>query len=98
MARSFSNPSIAFATGQHRGILPTAMTAIHLDLPEIVSTAVKVEDAQVLCRVYSVSQQVEHVEPVLERLKLAAITRLTGEPGEWIGPFQICTMLLKPNL
>jgi alpha-mannosidase len=97
VARSFGVPPIALTTDRHGGILPTELTALQINLPELVSTAVKVEDDQVLCRFYSVSHQAEHVEPVAERLKLAGTKRLTGEPGEWIGPFQIGMMLFNPD-
>jgi hypothetical protein len=96
-ARSYGIPPLAFTTGRHLGVLTTEMTALQLSQPEIVATSVRIEDAQVLCRFYSVSHQVEHVEPALEGLKLAGISRLTGEPAEWIGPFQIGKMLLSPD-
>lgn len=96
-ARSYGVPPMAFTTDRHPGVLPAEMTALQLSQPEILSTSVKVEDDQVLCRFYSVSHQAEHVDPVLERLKLTGTTRLTGEPDEWIGPFQIGKMLLKPD-
>ena len=94
-ARSYGAPPVAITTDWHPGILPIEMTALQLGQPETVATAVRIEGGQVLCRFYSVGSQAERVKPALDRLKLAAITRLTGEPLEWIGPFQIGKMLLN---
>jgi hypothetical protein len=96
-ARGYGVPPVAFTTDRHPGVLPVEMTTLQLGQPEIVATAVRIEEGQVLCRFYSVSLQAERVEPVLERLKLSGITRLTGEPDEWVGPFQIGKMLLNPD-
>jgi alpha-mannosidase len=96
-ARNYGVPLIAIATDQHPGVLPDKMTTLQLSQPEIVATTVRIEAGQVLCRFYSVSHQAIHVEMGLERLKLAGIMRLSGEPVEWIGPFQIGKMLLSAD-
>lgn len=95
-ARSFGMAPVAYVTGSHQGDLPDKMVILKLPQPEIVATAVKIEDNQILCRFYSVSQQTQFVESEIEGLSLVGMTSLLAEPFDQIGSFQIGRLHFKP--
>jgi hypothetical protein len=97
-ARSYGMAPLAYVTGSHPGTLPDKMIMLMLNQPEIVATVVRVEGEQVLCRFYSVSQQLEPVEPAVEGLIPVGMTTLLGESIDQIGPFQIGQLYFRPGV
>lgn len=88
-ARSYTMPPIAVAADSHAGTLPSAMTVMRIENPEIAATAVRVEDDQVLCRLYSVAKHNTILEANIQGLRQVQLTSLMGKTLDAVNPYQI---------
>ncbi|MEP7357587.1 MAG: hypothetical protein ABI847_10140 [Anaerolineales bacterium] len=97
VARSFAAPPSAYLNGSGPGQLPASLNMLELTGTELHATAVKAEADQVVCRVYSASQQPQAIGLRLNGLKPAGLLALTGEPLREIGSYQIAMLRLEPE-
>jgi len=93
-ARSYGMPPFVAVSEPHPGNLPAELSVIQIIDPGIAATATRVEDGQILCRVYSVKDDPAALEVKLNGLKAAGWKAITGEQLEKIGPYQIAQLRL----
>jgi hypothetical protein len=92
MARSFGHPPLAFLKSGGEGALPASLDLLELPGPHVQATAVKVEDGEVMCRVYSSGERPAEVVPQLNRLEFAGLFSLVDEPLQQVGSYQIAKL------
>jgi hypothetical protein len=97
VARSFVYPPLAFLTTTRDGQLPASLDVFELSGSHLAATAIMVEARQVMCRFYSYASQPQPVELRLEKMKLAGLSALAGDPLDEIGPFQIGQLRFEPQ-
>jgi hypothetical protein len=97
MARSFSYPPLAYLSKPSDGALPASLDLLALPGPDMHATAIRVEDGQVMCRVYSCSERPVAVEPRLNWLRAAGLFSLADTPLQQIGPYQIAKLRFEPE-
>jgi hypothetical protein len=92
-ARSYGTPPVAYLADSHRGRLPEQLAIMNLSDPEIAATAVKFEDKQLICRLYSVKQENAPLEVAVQNLQLQGLRSIAGQPIDQLAPFQIAELL-----
>lgn len=96
-ARSYGSPPVAYLADAHGGELPASLEVLTLKDPELVSTAVKVEGTDIVCRLYSVAEKTVNAEASMQGLQLAGFRTINGEEITQLQPFQIGELILKPQ-
>lgn len=96
VARSYDNPPIPFVKPDSAGLLPPQIELIQITNPLLVSTVVNAEGPDILCRLYSVSQDDEPVVVKTNGLDIQGIYTLSGERISSLSPYKIGKILLKP--
>ena len=95
MARSVTQPPLPFLNEGHSGgKLPPQIDLFQIENPDHIATAVKVENSDLLCRLYSVSSQTEPVGIQSEKYVIKEITTIAGKPTGVLSPFQIGEIIL----
>jgi hypothetical protein len=69
---------------------------IQVSSPFLVSTAVKTDGQDILCRLYSVARQDEPVIVKTKVLDIQGIYTLSGERVSGLKPFKIGKIVFKP--
>ena len=89
-------PPVGHMAELHDGHLPPRASLLQLTEPGIVSTGIRTADAQLNCRLYSVSNKTVPVSIEVDRLRASALQTLAGEAVSELRPFQIGTLTLQP--
>lgn len=97
VARSYGASPVAYLTDRHRGDLPPSKDVLLLRSQDVVSTAVKVEDSKIVCRVYSVGKKAAPVRARARDMQLVGLRTLNGEAVTNLKPFQIGQLTLQPE-
>ena len=96
IARSYQTPPLAFVKQSKPGRLPPQLDLIQISNPFLVSTTVKTEGPDILCRLYSVAREDEPVNVKTKALAIQGIYTLSGERVTSLQPFKIGKILFKP--
>ena len=95
MARSFNNPQLALVKDPEKsGNLPPEMDLFQIMSQDQIATAIKMENSELLCRLYSVGLKEEPVRIKSEGLEIKEMTAISGESIDGLSPFKIGTVLL----
>ncbi len=73
-ALAYSHPPVAVLTGSHAGPLPAEMDILHLEEPELLSTAVFTREDRVICRVYNTGVQPAEGRTYLDGLETGILS------------------------
>jgi len=65
--------------------------------PAVVSTAVKVKDSEIICRVYAATEQIVPVETRMNGLQSIGLRSLRGGRITHLKAFQIGELVLQPR-
>ena len=65
--------------------------------PDLVSTAIKVEDSGVVSRLYSVGREPLPLKATTQGLKVKESCSLSGENITHLNPFQIGELVMSPD-
>jgi alpha-mannosidase len=96
MARSYINPPLPFIKAANSGGSLTAqMELLQIQNPDHIVTAIKVENSDLLCRLYSVSLNEEPVKILAKGLEIKELTAISGEVTKKLAPYKIGKILLK---
>jgi hypothetical protein len=95
VARFFAMPPVGCVAELHDGHLPPRVSLLQLTEPEVMSTGIRTDDAQLICRLYSVSNKTVPVSIVADRLRVSALQILGGKVVSELRPFQIGTLALQ---
>jgi alpha-mannosidase len=96
-ARSYGVPPMAYLTHKHSGQLPASAEVLTLTDLAIASTAVKVEDSEIICRVYAATEKAVLVDARMHGLQSVGLRSLSGERITHLEPFQIGQLALEPR-
>ena len=96
MARSITNPPLPFIKAANgSGDLPPQKGLFQIGNPDHIATAIKMENSDFLCRLYSVSLKEEPVQIQVHGLEIKEITMISGETTQNLAPYKIGKILLK---
>jgi hypothetical protein len=88
---------MAYLTHKHSGQLPASAEVLTLTDLAIASTAVKVEDSEIICRVYAATEKAVLVDARMHGLQSVGLRSLSGERITHLEPFQIGQLALEPR-
>jgi hypothetical protein len=86
--------TLAVLAQRHGGELPDRLDVVSLTDPAIHSTATKVDDQEIVCRVYNVAERACPVNAELHNLQPTDLRSLRGESITHLRPFHIGTLVL----
>ena len=95
IARSYGTPPVAFLTEAHGGELPTSVQVLRLAPRGKAATAVRVQASDVVCRVFSATEEPTVVDCSSSGLRPVTLRSLDGESVAHLRPFQIAELVLE---
>lgn len=93
-ARAFATPPVAYPDDCHDGPLPARLTLLNMTDPAIVTTAVRMQDNTVLCRIYETEGRGSAVPAEVHGLRRHTLSSLAGDAIDHLRPFGIGTLSL----
>jgi alpha-mannosidase len=96
-AESFGTPLFASVAERHEGGLPSSLSLLNIENPQIAATMVKAEAGEIMCRVYSLGTETTALDLAANGLTVSSLQALDGSPISDVRPFQIGLVSLKPE-
>lgn len=94
-ARNFNMPPMAVQAQPHSGELSADFSLMSINDPEMAVTAVKVENNEILARLYSVKKSPAPINIQLNGVQISDLEGITGEKLGNVHPYQIAHLYLK---
>jgi hypothetical protein len=95
-ARIYAMPPVGCIVELHDGHLPSCLRLLQLTESGVMSTGIRTDDTQIICRLYAFSDKTVPVSIEADRLRVSSLQTLAGEPVSELRPFQIGMLTLQP--